>query len=135
MRGLILGALIVFVMSAAASAQKSDSLVYLYDQTNLLDYKSVDRSMLPANYFGEDIGIKLNLLQRMYTFVIKGTASSPGDKVQVEKPVIYGNIKKMVRYYTTMAKKGLMTEEQAKAKLDHVLNVGLSIKSQDTKKF
>lgn len=135
MRGLMLGALIVFVMSAAASAQKSDSLFYFYDQTNLLDYKSVDRSLLPANYFGEDVGIKLYLLQKMYTFVIKGTASSPGDKVQVEKPMIYNNVKKMVRHYKTVAKKGLMTEAEAKAKLDHVLNVGLSIKSQDTAKL
>jgi hypothetical protein len=135
MRGLILGALIVFVMSVTASAQKNDSLFYFYDQSNLLDFKSVDRTMVPTNYFGEDIGIKLYMLQRMYTFVIKGTASSPGDKVQVEKPMLYNNIKKMVRYYKAMAKKGILTETEAKAKLDHVLNVGLSVKSQDTGKL
>lgn len=133
MRRLIVIMVMVFGVVGMLYAQHNDSMFYFDDHSSSIDYKSVDLSLVPKNYFGDDIALKLYILQRNYTYITKGTASSPGDKIQVEKPTLYNALKKMSRYYKTLAKKGIMPQEEAKTKLDRILNIGLSVKNQPTK--
>lgn len=133
MRKLI--GLILFLSAIAPAMAQQDTVFRFDDMMENIDLKSVDMSLVPSNYFGEDIGLKFYVLAQSYTYVVPGTPSSPGDKTEIEKPVIYNNVKKMNRYYKKKVKKGEMTKEEAKKKLHHVLNVGLSIKNQATGPF
>lgn len=127
--------LLLIALSPITAQQEADTVFRFDDMMQHVDLKSVDMTLVPVNFYGEDIALKYYVLKNTYTFVIKGTPSSPGDKTEIEKPVIYNSLKKLSRYYKKMVKKGTISKEEARAKLHHALDVGLSVRNQDTSKF
>ena len=134
-RIVALGIFLAGIVSGSVAQQGPDTVFRFDDMTSFVDLESIDMALVPAHFFGEDIAVKCYAVQQAYTFVIKGTPSSPGDKTEVEKPVIYNNLKKLCRYYKKMVKKGSMTKDDAIAKLDYALDVTLSLRNQETSAF
>jgi len=96
---------------------------------------SIDRSMLSDHPFGENIARKIYLLQDYYTYIEPPSPTSPGQKTIVVKPYIYNSLLKLNRYYKQQVKKGIISIESASHSLDHFLDIGLSIVSDDTALF
>ncbi len=108
--------------------------VYHYSVNNEA-LSSIDRSMLSEHPLGENIARKIHLLQDYYTYIEPPSPTSPGQKTIVVKPNIYNSLLKLNRYYKQQVKKGTISIESATRELNHFLDVGLSIVSDETGSF
>ncbi len=66
------------------------------------------------------------------TYIEKGSATSPNDKLMVSKPIIYYSLKKLNSYYRKQIKKGLIEPAEAYRKLGSYFDIGFAIYAQDT---
>jgi len=108
-----------------------------YFNNNLERIKSieVDYTKVPKHYLGYEIGSKMYLLDQTYTVIEEPSPVNPVEKTIVNKPAIFYSIKKLNKYYKRTIKKGDITEEQAKIKLNAYLDICLSIYNQETDLF
>ena len=90
---------------------------------------------LSNHYLGVGIARKLHLLKDTYTYVEPPSPTSPGEKTVIVKPSIYNSLLKLNRYYKKQVKKGEMSVEEASEKLNHYLDVALSVFIEDTDTF
>lgn len=98
------------------------------------DYE-VDMAFVSPHYMGEEMALKIHLLDETFTTVEAATPTSPTEKTIVNKPIIYYAIKKLSRKYKKEIRKERITEEKAKENLENALEVGLSIFHEDTEEF
>lgn len=126
--GLVLCALIV-----GSRAQEVENFTF-YNDLDRVD-TNVDPLMIPNHYLGSEIGLKVYLLKNLYTVVEEGNEINPVDKTIVFKPAIYYSMKKLNNYYKKAVKKGIITEQEAKDKMNAHLDVCLSIYLQETSQF
>ena len=94
-----------------------------------------DATMIGSHYLGDEIAKKYYTFKETYTYIEKGTQLSPGDKIRVEKPVIFYSINKLNRQYKKDLKKGNITEDAAKDKLTGYFETSVIIFDQNTQKL
>jgi hypothetical protein len=117
-----------------AQGTSNDTIIFTVSLKDLNESK-VDRTLMTPHYLGEDIAVKVQLLKDTYTSVEKASATSPVDKTIVRKPTIYNTVLKLNRLYKTEIKKGLITEDEARANLIKVLDISNVVSYQNTTKL
>jgi len=131
-RVLTLG-LVLCALTVGSRAQEVENFTF-YNDLDRVDTK-VDPLMVPNHYLGPEIGLKTYLLKGLYTEVEEGNEINPVDKTIVFKPAIYYSMKKLNNYYKKAVKKGIVTEQVAKDKMNTYLDICLSIYMQETNQF
>ena len=131
-RVLTLG-LVLCALTVGSRAQEVENFTF-YNDLDRVDTK-VDPLMVPNHYLGPEIGLKTYLLKGLYTEVEEGNEINPVDKTIVFKPAIYYSMKKLNNYYKKAVKKGIVTEQEAKDKMNTYLDICLSIYMQETNQF
>lgn len=107
-----------------------DVFSFAYTEEETVDV--ITEADIKGHYLGDDIAYKMQLLRESYTYVEPASATSPADKIIVEKQPIFFSIKKMDKFFKKSIKKGEMTREEAKAKLSYAIDVALNIRYQET---
>lgn len=124
--------LILVVYGVVSYGQQSFVFRNTLDQATQVQ---LDYSLSGNHFLGEEIANKTYLLKKIYTHIEKGTPMSPVDKVIVKKPTIYYSVRKLERHFRKEMRKDNITEEQAREKLNRVLDICISIYDQDTDEF
>jgi hypothetical protein len=127
---LLVTVLLVIGISGVSNAQKVFTFRYNQEELNEPESEAIRK-----HFLGEDIAYKMQLFKESYTYIEPASATSPADKIIVEKQPIFFSIKKMEKYLKKSVRKGYITEEEAVKILDTALNVALNIRYQDTKEF
>jgi len=136
MKRVLLTAVIFLGYFSAVSAQAGAEDTFYFDN-DLVNVKAlnIDPNYITKHYLGEDIAIKMHLLKETYTYIERGDDLNPVDKTIVNKPAIFYSMKKLNNHYKKQIKKGTVSKEEAKEKLDHYLDICLSIYLQSTDNF
>lgn len=87
------------------------------------------------HYLNEELGIKDAVFHDLYSYIVSGHVTNTGQQVIVNKPVIFNSVKKTNRYYKQLLKKKQITEEDAIKKVNHLLDVAISVYTQSTTAF
>lgn len=132
MKKLVL--LFAFVsLSVAAYAQ--DDEYYFNDRTHEIETIEINEAGMKNHPYGEDIARKFQLLKDTYTWRDLGDATNPTERTVVEKPVLYYSFKKVDKYLKKQVKSGALAQNDAKDALVAVLEIGFSIRHQNTIAF
>jgi len=131
-RGLLLASLFFYMLNSFGQEQK----VFIF-KNDLADTSKVevDYMLVKKHFLGSEIAKKLYIIKKTYTYIEKGSPTSPGDKTIVRKPVIYYSLNKLNRYYKKQLKKDRMEESVARERYNDVLNKAFSIFDQNTDDF
>ncbi len=105
---------------------------YCVDETSL---NSIDKDELSSHPLGDNIARKFYLLRETYTVIEKPTPTSPGEKTIIFKPSIYNSLQKLNRYYKKQVKDELISEEEARMKLNTYLDIAISVFIENTESF
>ena len=103
---------------------------YFRDYKPSILNKKVDNGLIADHYLGDDIAFKMHVLKVLYTYIL--TDNQGITKTVVRKPAIFHSIKKLNLTYKRQLKKGEITEQDARKKLDNSLNIGIAIFAQET---
>ena len=133
MKRVLIISLMLCALAVGSRAQESDSF-YFYNNMESVD-TDADPLMIKDHYLGPEIGLKVYLFNNMYTKVEEATDFNPVDKTVVFKPAIFYSMKKLNNYYKKAVKKGIVSEQEAKDKLNSYLDICLSIYLQETAYF
>lgn len=125
--------IIVVLMVAAISVKAQQEFTFMYQQEEMAEVES--QSDIKKHDFGEDIAYKFQLLKERYTYVEPGSATSPSDKIIIEKQPIFFAIKKLDKHLRKGVKKGGLSKEDATAELENALNIAINIRYQDTQEL
>ncbi len=128
--------LLFFVTITSAQGNEPEKQVFKF-ANNLSYYENseIDMSFVEEHYLGQDIALKFYLFKDTYTTIQPATPTSPTEKTIVNKQTIYYAVKKISRNYKKEIKNGLITEADAKSNLNKILDVSLSIYSEETEEF
>jgi hypothetical protein len=125
---------LVFLWIGAATGQEKETFIFknkLADATNI----EVDLAQINKNPLGTEVAKKAFILKKTYTYIEKGSPTSPGDKTIVRKPTIYYSVLKLNKFYKKEIKKGNMNEKVAADRYTLVLDRAYSIFDQNTQDF
>jgi hypothetical protein len=114
---------------------QTDKTFVFQNTLNRVNEVSIDNNMVSRHFLGENIARKMYLVQNAYTYIEKGSPTSPGDKIVVRNPVIYNAVKKINNHYKSLAKKGTIPAEELEKNLGQILDVAYCISSQETDEF
>ena len=131
MRKMLQSVLVGVFISSAIAAQSQDSFSFRYNMEEQNEIQDING--LKEHFLGEDIAKKFLLLKESYTYMIEDELTQNRNTI-VEKPSIYYSCKKVSKYMKKAIKKGSLTEDEAKAQLDNILNIALNIRYQETEK-
>jgi hypothetical protein len=141
---LFLISLVFFSVSMFSQQNRSDEnspdtiIVYKFCYRYSVDeasLNSIDVDELGNHPLGDNIARKLYLLRETYTVIEKPTPTSPGEKTIIFKPSIYNSLQKLNRYYKKQVKAELITEEEARKKLNTYLDIAISVFIENTESF
>ncbi len=127
---LILG-MGIFISVFSQEMGKFEFSNNLKDTLNL----KLDYSFAGNHFLGQQIANKFYRMEQTYTYVEKASPISPSDKIVVQKPVIFYAVQKINKLYKKKLKKGLITEQEAKKELGHILDVAYAIFNQNTEEL
>jgi len=96
---------------------------------------TINEDKLSEHFLGTNIARKFYLFKDTYTYIEAPSVTSPGEKMIVVKPSIYNSLLKLNKYYKKQVKHGLLTKEEASEKMDHYLDIALSVFIEDTDTF
>ncbi len=96
---------------------------------------TINTSELSDHFLGVGIARKFYLLKDTYTYTEHPSPTSPGEKTIIIKPSIYNSLLKLNRYYKKQLKHGEISAEEASEKLNHYLDIALSVFIEDTDSF
>jgi len=105
---------------------------YCVDEQSLF---LINEDELPSHPLGDNIARKLHMLRETYTHIEKPTPTSPGEKTIIFKPNIYNSLQKLNRYYKKQVKDELISEEEARLKLNSYLDIAISVFVENTDSF
>lgn len=127
---LISSALLLIAFAVRAQDQKPE---VLYFENRVAAAFASFKDISPQSHFlGDDFGRKYAVFNDMYIYTVSGQVYQTGQQVVVDKPIIFNSVKKTNRYYRTQLRKHQITEEEARAKVNHLLDVAISVYSQST---
>jgi hypothetical protein len=95
----------------------------------------ITSEMAGPHLLGESAAKKVYLLDELYTSEVPVVPGNPQSKTIVKKPVIYAAVKRIEKYLMKSVKKGVISTESATEEFNRVLDVALSILSEDTRQF
>jgi hypothetical protein len=128
----ILALLLIWVYATYGQKQKTFIFMNkLADTTGI----EIDYALAKSNFLGPDVARKTYIVKKTYTYVEKGTPTSPGDKTVVLKPTIYYSLQKLNKYYKKEIRKGNIEESVAIERYKDILDKAFSIFNQDTDDF
>jgi len=134
--------LVLLLLAGSIAAQSStseggsDEEKFFFNEVNIeKELEKIEIVEADDHFLGKDITRKFELVKNTYTYIEKGSETSPGDKTVVQKPIIYYSLKKINRYYKKGLKKGYATEEEAKEMLNKVLDIAYTVFDQRTVKL
>jgi hypothetical protein len=129
----------MFSQQSSSDEDSPDSVVaykfcyrYCVDENSL---SSIDVDELGNHPLGDNIARKLYMLRETYTIIEKPTPTSPGEKTIIFKPSIYNSLQKLNRYYKKQLKDELISEEEARMKLNTYLDIAISVFVENTESF
>jgi hypothetical protein len=125
---LVLSIILVIAGFLGVKAQQE----FVFNKCQPIEKVVVTDAEVQSHYMGNDIAYLFYVLKSTYTFIIPGTPASPGDKIQIEKPVVYNAIRKISKHYKKSIKKGIITSEEAKQRMTRILEAGICIFFQET---
>lgn len=128
LRGLLMAGFVL--LSLVSKGQETFTFRYTMEEMNDVQ----DIIDLKKHYLGDDIARKFLLLKESYTYIERDEIAQT-EKTIVEKPSIYYSCKKVSKYMKKAIKKGTISEDEALAQLDNILNIALNIRYQETDKM
>jgi hypothetical protein len=135
---LVLFSVSMFSQQNYNDENSPDSVVYKFcfrycvDEASL---NSIDKDELDNHPLGDNIARKFYMLRETYTVIEKPTPTSPGEKTIIFKPSIYNSLQKLNRYYKKQVKDELISEEEARKKLNNYLDIAISVFIENTESF
>lgn len=116
-------------------AQEADNGNFYFENRVALIISSFNIITPRSHYLNEELGIKDAVFHDLYSYTVSGQVTSTGQQVIVDKPVIFNSVKKTNRYYRQLLKKKQITEDEAIKKVNHLLDVAISVYTQSTAAF
>lgn len=129
MKNTIKGLFLVGFLALSLISKGQDTFTFRYTMEEMNEVQDIID--LKEHFLGEDIAIKFLLLKESYTY-IERDAIAQSEKTVVEKPSIYYSCKKVSKYLKKAIKQKEISEDEAKAQMDNVLNIALNIRYQET---
>jgi rRNA maturation protein Nop10 len=124
--------LLWFTFLNGSVAQESDNDT-LYFQNRLAHAFSTSEVVASSShYLGNEIARKYAVFNDLYTYTISAEVLNTGKQTVISKPAIYNSVKKLNRYYRKMIRKNEISEEEARTRYNHVLDVAISVFTQST---
>ena len=120
-------------LTLAAYAQ--DDAYYFNDRSHEIETIEINEAGMKNHPYGEAIARKFQLLKDTYTWRDLGDATNPTERTVVEKPVLYYSFKKVDKYLKKQVKSGAIEKNDAMLALASVLDIGFSIRHQNTIAF
>ena len=99
------------------------------------DLSRITNELSGNHFLGESIAKKVYLLDDLYTSEVAVVPGNPQMKTIIKKPVIYTAVKRIEKYMAKAVKKGEISKELAIEEFNRVLDVALSVLSEDTRQF
>lgn len=116
---------------SAVSQEQQDNKFYFEDRVAFVI--SSARDATPRSHFlGEETGRKYGVFNDLYSYAVAGDHVRTGQQMMIDKPAIYHAVKRANRYYRTQLRKKVLTEQETFDKVNHVLNVAISVYTQST---
>jgi hypothetical protein len=125
----------IAAQSSTGEGESDEGKFYFNDVNIEKELGEIEMIEVDDHFLGTEIAKKFELIKDTYTYIERGSETSPGDKTVVQKPVIYYSLKKINRYYKKGLRKGYATEEEAKKMLNKVLDVAYAVFDQNTGKL
>ena len=127
---------VVFLMFSFGYLHSQESQKYsFYDSLNDTLSLKLDYSYAGNHFLGSQISNKFYRLEQTYTYIEKGSPTSPSDKTVVKKPVIFYAVNKLNSYYKKEIKLGHISKEEATKHLGRILDLAYVIFHQNTVEF
>lgn len=119
-----------FLNGSVAQESENDTL---YFQDRLAHAFSTSEVVTRSlHYLGEEIARKYAVFNDLYTYTISAEVTNTGRQTMISKPAIYNSVKKLNRYYRRLIRKNEISEEEARIKVNHLLDVAISVYTQST---
>jgi rRNA maturation protein Nop10 len=119
-----------FINAIVAQDYESDTL---YFQNRLAHALSTSEVVtFSPHYLGDEVARKYAVLNDLYTYTISAEVMNTGKQTVISKPAIYNAVKKLNRNYRKLIRKKEISEEEARIKVNHVLDVAISVYTQTT---
>jgi rRNA maturation protein Nop10 len=119
-----------FLNGSVAQESENDTL---YFQDRLAHAFSTSEVVTrSSHYLGEEIARKYAIFNDLYTYTVSAEVTNTGRQTMISKPAIYNSVKKLNRYYRRLIRKNEISEEEARIKVNHVLDIAISVYTQST---
>lgn len=132
MRKLLFFSLIIIYSTIFSFSQDTVSFVFSKPKIQI-DTSLVTEDVVEEHYLGENVASRWYHVKKLYSYIEKGTPTSPGDKTVIKRPNIYYSLKKIDKNFKKKIKKSLMTNDEAKDLLLNYLNIASYLYYCDTK--
>lgn len=119
----------------AASATSSLPVFEFVASSNEYDLSSVSKDMIGDHSLGDQVAMKLYMLESKYTYEVPIVPGNPQTRTMIRKPIVYEAVIKIERYLKKSVKKGAISTEVAANELNKVLDVAFNILTADTESF
>jgi hypothetical protein len=111
---------------AKDSRQNNSALEYHVTWYKTDELKSVNADYVDKHILGDEIARKLYLLDKTFTYSAPVAPGNPAQRTMVRKPVIYRSVVDVEKQLRRDVRKNEIAPEEAKSKLNHVLDVALN---------
>lgn len=126
---------LLFAIFPSGYAQETEDGVFYFENRVAMAISSFNNILPKSHFLGEELGIKDAVFHDLYSYSVSGQVTNTGQQVIVDKPVIFNSVKKTNRYYKQLLKKKQITEDEAIKKVNHLLDVAISVYTQSTTAF
>jgi len=128
----IASVVVMVVLSISAIGQEQqDNKFYFEDRVAFVISSAREASARP-HFLGEETGRKYGVFNDLYSYTVAGDHVRTGQQMMIDKPAIYHAVKRVNRYYRGQLRKKVLTEQETFDKVNHVLNVAISVYTQST---
>jgi len=121
----------IVILSATGSfAQQPQAQVLYFENRVAAALATLKDIGHRQHYLGEEVGRKYAVFHYMYVYTVSGQFYQTGQQVIVDKPVIFNAVRRSNHYYRTLLRRNKITADEARAKVNHLLDVAISLYSQ-----
>jgi hypothetical protein len=131
-----MAAVIVFILSFTfyneSVAQESENDTLYFQNRLAHTFSTSEVTTSSPHYLGDEVARKYAVFNDLYTYIVSAEVNNTGKQTVISKPAIYNAVKKLNRNYRKLIRKNEITEEDARARVNHVLDVAISVYTQST---
>lgn len=126
--------LFILIVTAVNSleAQENNGYVFYFENRVADAFASFQSIAARPHFLGDEMGRKYSVFHDLYSYTHPGNILHTGQQVVVSKPTIFNSVKKTNRYYRRLFRREEITEEEAIKKVNHLLDVAISVYTQST---